>query len=353
MSAAATSCQLTTITGMHNGVERDDSLVAFCRRLPKLEVHAHLNGSIPRDVLAELIKEKSSTHPHLKDFKLPDAHLARIGDFFDLFKIIYQITDTEESLRLITRKVIESFRDDGVVYLELRTTPRKADTMTREAYIDAVMSALKVDGIVVNLILSIDRRMNVHDAEEIVDLAIKKSVVGLDLCGDVESGNVTTFSKAFQRARDAGLKLTIHFGEIQAMVSESSDMLALFPNRLGHGTYLDDPSREIVIERRIGIEICQSSNVLTRTVTSHAQHHLGRLLQEGVPVLICTDDILVFNSTSTNEYYLAALHFNLSRKDIIQKLLLPALDVLFCDKDTKAKLKKHIMVFASSEGIKI
>jgi adenosine deaminase len=132
------------------------------------------------------------------------------------------LTDDIEAIKLITKDVIDEFANDGVKYLELRSTPRKyedTDIQTKNDYVRAVLSVINQprDDIIVKLILSVDRRNTLDEAMEAVDLAVKyqnEGVVAVDLCGDVHAGSFDTLQPAFLKAQQHGLKVTLHFCEV-------------------------------------------------------------------------------------------------------------------------------------------
>jgi adenosine deaminase len=184
---------------------------SFIRVLPKAELHAHLNGSIPLAVLQELARE----HIDAGDDAVRDGlarlapadgvvRLAEIGDFFGLFPAIYALTADPAALARATRAVLRVFvgppppsADTGgepsgaqCAYLELRTTPRATPAMTRAAYVETVLGEVERYGAErAALIVSLDRRMGEAVAEEVVEIAARarregRRVVGVDLCGD-------------------------------------------------------------------------------------------------------------------------------------------------------------------------
>jgi len=121
-----------------------------------------------------------------------------------------------------TKSVLEDFQEDGVIYLELRTTPRSipSENLSKDDYIrtilDCISSFNSTSTMKTNLILSIDRRNDEATALEVVDLALKyrdQGVVGVDLCGDPAKGDVAIFETAFAKARKNEMKITIHFAE--------------------------------------------------------------------------------------------------------------------------------------------
>jgi adenosine deaminase len=186
--------------------------LAFLERLPKAELHAHLNGSIPLPVLQELAQEYLSA-PSITPAGDHDAaplaaevlsglqllqegwNLNTIDDFFVLFPAIYALTSTRTTLGRATRGVLSHFLDGdsggAVAYLELRTTPRETPgIMTRREYLEAVLDEVEARAPdAAALIVSLDRRMDRVVAQEVLALALQlrregRRVVGVDLCGD-------------------------------------------------------------------------------------------------------------------------------------------------------------------------
>ena len=133
------------------------------------------------------------------------------------------------------------------------------------------------------LILSIDRKNTAEEAMHTVDLAIQfkaqgRPVVGVDLCGNPARGDVSTFRPAFQKARTAGLKITLHFAEIPASSTEADlrTLLSYAPDRLGHVVHVPQKIKDEIAERRLGIELCLSCNVLGQlTKGGFVDHHFG------------------------------------------------------------------------------
>ncbi|CAO3628881.1 unnamed protein product [Cunninghamella echinulata] len=225
--------------------------------------------------------------------------------------------------------------------------------MTKSSYVAAVLDAIqkvnkKEGGIIVKLILAIDRRNTLEEAQETVDLAIQYQyyqdsnhhiIVGVDLCGDVKKGSFNALKPAFVRAQQHGFLITLHFNEVEENIPEAPDLLSILPNRLGHATLLDDFSRKAVFGNNIPVEICMTSNVLSKTVATFEDHHVKNLLEENHPFILCTDDKGVFFSELSNEYYIAAKTFNLSREQLYEASF-KSIDYIFGGKNLKDELKK-------------
>lgn len=225
-------------------LQADD--IDFLRLLPKAELHAHLNGSIPIDTILELAQEYSPSIAHSPSDEqttennavakplelLKSRALIGLSDVFALFPIIYELTSTPEALRTVTHAVLHSFlevddtKSPQCTYLELRTTPRETPYMTRADYLRIVLMEIeRYPATQAALIVSLDRRMSSSDIEECVDLAIMlkdsgRRVVGMDLCGDPMKGDMQIFTKHVLRAKEAGLGLTVHIAEVRGFFIE-------------------------------------------------------------------------------------------------------------------------------------
>ena len=183
------------------------SQVDFLQALPKAELHAHLNGSIPLPILQELAKEyapsEEDTDQTLSVIQSGVERLRNgivlggIHEFFDLFPAIYALTSTKKGLARATDAVLAEFLEpkDGeehpqATYLELRSTPKKTAAMTRLEYVETVLDAVeKYRPDQAAVIVSLDRQMSKEVANDCVEAAITlkkrgRRIVGVDLCGN-------------------------------------------------------------------------------------------------------------------------------------------------------------------------
>ena len=184
--------------------------------------------------------------------------------------------------------------------------------------------------IVAKLLISIDRRKSIKEAEENVDLAIKLKkkypdiVVGIDFSGDARVGNAADFIPSLLRSQAYGLKVTIHVaevpnqGEVEAFLGGK-----IRPDRIGHGTCIHPNSEggssklwKMLKDGRIPVEVCLTSNVLCKSVKKYEDHHIQQLMEDELDFLPCTDDKGAFGCSLTSEYRVLQDHFNLSVKEI-------------------------------------
>ena len=193
------------------------------------------------------------------------------------------------------------------MYLEIRTTPRAlpGTGLTKEDYVKTVLETLKQhndddkNSMRAFLILSIDRRNSILEAQEVIDIAVKyqaTGVVGIDLCGDPAKGTVQDFANAFAQAKAAGLKITLHFAEAEASSSdlELYTLLSWKPDRLGHVIHVKEEYRRIIEQEGIGIELCLSCNVHAKMITgTYSDHHFGIWRHSSIPVALSVRSRLI------------------------------------------------------------
>ncbi|KAK1338989.1 hypothetical protein QTO34_019658 [Cnephaeus nilssonii] len=321
----------------------------FFSELPKVELHAHLNGSISCNTMKKLIAKKPGLKIHDqmtmidKGKKRTLEELENVSRCFRLFISLLLALKNFNAFGLslgplhqhyqyyvhcfyyqVTKDVIKEFADDGVKYLELRSTPRRdnATGMTKKTYVESVLEGIKQSkqenlDIDVRYLISIDRRGGPSVAKETVKLAeefllsTKDTVIGLDLSGDPTAGQAKDFLEPLLEAKKAGLKLALHLSEIPNLKKETQVLLDLLPDRIGHGTFLNSSEEgsldlvDFVRKHQIPLELCLTSNIKSRTVPSYDQHHFGFWYSIAHPSVICVWDLsyesidYIFASDST------------------------------------------------------
>lgn len=346
----------------------------FTKRLPKIELHAHLTGSITPQCLHEIWTQRKLSEPDLA-LEDPLAVLSNdkkwdIVTFFPIFsQYIYELCSTPASILYSTNAVLQDFKDDGVVYLELRTTPRSSASISKDDYVASILDCMKNfagrAAMPTYLILSIDRRNTAMQAMETVDLAIKycsRGVVGVDLCGDPSKGDVAIFREAFVKAKSHDLKIALHFAEIsrQGLELELGTLLSYQPDRLGHVIHVPESIKQEIICKSIGLELCVSCNIQAQmTEGGVAAHHFGFWKESPCPIALCvsyndslpfplqkqklthhlqTDDVGIFGSTLSNEYLLVAKSFKLNSTDLI-RLYERSIAMVFSGEEEKCRLR--------------
>ncbi|XP_071706789.1 N6-mAMP deaminase [Rutidosis leptorrhynchoides] len=339
----------------------------WCVSMPKVELHAHLNGSIRNSTLLELAKELGEkgtiVFPDFEHVILKNDRSLR--EVFKLFDLIHMVTTDHKTITRITKEVVEDFAAENVVYLELRTTPKRNDSigMSKRSYVEAIIEGLRSVGtslnvnfctndsmklssktekkIYVRLLLSIDRRESTESAMETVNLALEMKdmgVIGIDLSGNPTVGEWKTFFPALKFAREQGLSVTLHCGEVPNPV-EIQEMLEFLPGRIGHACCFEDEEWKKLKSSKIPVEICLTSNIRTETISSFDLHHFAELYKENHPIVLCTDDSGVFSTNLSNEYALASATFGIGKVEMFE-LARKAVDFIYAGDEVKMELNK-------------
>eukprot|EP01025_Chloroclados_australasicus_P036523 TRINITY_DN3724_c2_g1_i1.p1 TRINITY_DN3724_c2_g1~~TRINITY_DN3724_c2_g1_i1.p1 ORF type:complete len:345 (-),score=29.42 TRINITY_DN3724_c2_g1_i1:819-1853(-) len=329
-------------------------IMEFMQKLPKIELHAHLNGSIKDNYLKQLVQAKYANQNE-KELK-HTIDLLEQGDrsldaVFNLFGVIHSITTEHHIISDVTFQVLEDFRQDGVIYLELRTTPKERPeySITKQTYLEAVFDGLQrfnqqdtaAEEMMVRLILCIDRKEDTQAAINTVELAQKykqQGIVGIDLCGNPTMGNWETWLPALQLAKNYGLRITLHAGEVWNK-DETMKILRFCPDRIAHMVCTDEEIDELLLEKAIPVELCLSSNVISNSVASYSSHHLLQLKEKGHPFMLCTDDSGVFRTSLSNELTIACKHLGFTKYDVVN-LQLNSIPYTFISQQEQLELKE-------------
>jgi len=301
------------------------------RRLPKAELHCHLDGSIRPATLLDLAAEygatmPASTAPALRQYmKVADAR--NLEDYLARFVTTLAVLQRFDGLERVAYELAEDAAREGVRYIEVRYAPV---LNTREAMSldDAVLAAVRGlaraerdFGIVGRVIVCALRHLSPTVSLELAELAVAfrgRGVVGFDLAGGEHGHPAAAHAAAFLYAREHDLACTCHAGEGDGAGSVRQAIHRCGANRIGHATRLiEDPAlMDYVNDRRIPLEICLTSNVQTRVASSYETHPLRAYFDAGLPVVLNTDNRLMSDTTLTDEYAHAATHLGFTFEEL-------------------------------------
>lgn len=306
---------------------------ALLRRLPKAELHCHLDGSLRPATMLELARDQRVPMPEddpeaLRDhMRVDDAR--NLEDYLARFGHTLSVMQTAEAMERIAYELAEDCAREGVRYLETRYAPiLNVDAgLTLEQAVEAPLRGLaraeREYGIVSRVIVCAIRNMSPEVSLRLARLAVdfrQRGVVGFDLAGG-ESGNpASAHAAAFAHAAAHGLPCTCHAGEGAGAESVAEAMRSCHAHRIGHGTRLiEDPA--LLEEARatgVAIECCLTSNLQTHAVASLDTHPLRRYFEAGLSVSINTDNRLMSGTDLVTEYGLAARHLGFSFDELRQ-----------------------------------
>jgi adenosine deaminase len=307
---------------MTTAIDRD-----VLRRLPKAELHCHLDGSVRPQTLIELGEEYGVRMPRADAESLREYMLVRdarnLEQYLERFETTLAVMQTETALERIGYELAEDAARDGVRYIEVRYAPvlNVRGGIELGAAIEAPLRGLeraeREFGVVGRVIVCAIRNMDPSVSMAMSRLAVEyrgRGVVGFDLAGGEAGYPASAHAAAFLHARENDLACTCHAAEGDGADSARQAVHVCGADRLGHATrLLEDPSlTDYVNDRRITLEICLTSNVQTRAATSYETHPFREYFDRGLNVVLNTDNRLMSGTTLTDEYEHAARQLDFS-----------------------------------------
>lgn len=308
-------------------------LAASLRALPKAELHQHLDGSVRPGTAAELARDGGVTLP------VDEARRRMVGpercrdqaELLAYFDLPISLLQTADALERVTAELVEDLAADGVRYAEIRWAPRLhlERGLSVRAVIDAVASGTAAgaerlgpaQAPVIGLIVT---AMRLHPPAANAALArtaaeVGPPVVGFDLAGPELAWPAPPHAIAFVAAREAGLALTAHAGEV-AGSHRVREVLELGVRRVAHGvTAAEDPDLvDLLRARDITLDLCPTSNVQAGVVDGLAAHPLAALHRARVSVTLSTDDRTVTGTTLTDEMARVADALHLTDDELME-----------------------------------
>jgi len=337
-------------------VTSSDLLERF-RKLPKIDLHRHREGSIRLSTLKELVDEIPSLPfskeelPRLVTLQPDDAHTSDV--FLSKFGALRHFYVSKEIIQRTTQEVIEDAAADGVVYLELRVAPAALTAVGAGSYSQvldwvqqAARNAEQNTSIQVELVGLMNRHESLADAARFVDLIIERKddgYCGIDLAGDEVRNPGKEFIPLFEKARQNGLGVCVHAGEWGSAENVQKAILEFHADRIGHGIHvLDSPAAiNLAKTRKVPFEICLTSNVLSGVFPGLESHPVKEMLKAGLQVTLNSDDPAIQQTTLSDELSLAVMLCGLSMQDIAG-CMLNAADSAFLTKGAKEILFQRI-----------
>ena len=338
--------------------ERITATLDRFRRLPKVELHRHLEGTVRISTLLDIARRHNITIPadilglsNLVQMQEDESFSFR--NFlakFDTLRLFYRSPDVIDR---ITREAVEDAAKDNVRYMELRFTPvalSRAERFPLHDVMDWVAGAAQAAavefGIVVRLIPSVNRHESPELAEQVVWLAAERrdsGVVGLDLAGNEAEFPAAPFFAVLREASQAGLRLSVHAGEWGPAENVRAAIEDLGAHRIAHGVRVleDDAVVALARERSVPFEVCVTSNYQSGVVQQPGAHPLPRMLAAGLNVTVNTDDPSVSRITLSNEYHVVCDDLGVP-VDALRSCIIAAAEAAFLPDPERADLVRSL-----------
>jgi adenosine deaminase len=351
--------------------ERSKLTPELLKALPKAHLHCHLDGCMRPATLIELASELNITHT-AEGLELPTtAQTAEaimrapkecdsLVQYLKAFDVSLSVMQHANALRRIVVEVCEDAVADGVRYIELRFAPMLHTNagLTLGEVMDAVLDgkahAELTLPVVVGMIVCGIRHFDPAVVEQQASLAWRyrdRGVVGFDLAGPESGFSSLLHERAFDMVRKGRLNCTLHSAEAADWQSAHDSVLQCGAQRLGHGVRMDPmyggPLAMVqwCADRQIAVEVCLTSNVQTKAITSFDHHPVSHFLDVGIPCAVSCDNVTVSDTTLSNEYVEFCKWYKLSPRQIIQ-LIDDSFKATFARPDIRRSMRRGALLDA-------
>jgi aminodeoxyfutalosine deaminase len=302
-------------------------------RLPKVELHLHLEGSVRPETLLELSRAKGRLRKETEDWISQRIRrgfrYSGFKEFLNAFKLVALLLETPSDYALITSRLMEWLAVQNVKYAEIILSAgvllwkKQSVPAVFEAAAQAAREAGSRLGVRVNWIFDAVRQFGVDHARAVLQWAARfraAGVVAFGLGGDEKRGPADHFVAVYREARDLGLHVTAHAGETAGPESIRKAVELLGAERIGHGLTAaqDEAVMGLLRDRCTPLEVCPTSNVCTGLLARLEDHPLPRFLQSGLVITLNSDDPAMFGTSLEDEFVLATRAFGLDKVDVLR-----------------------------------
>ncbi|MCB0336672.1 MAG: adenosine deaminase [Bdellovibrionales bacterium] len=347
--------QFQRLIGVSLHQVRPSILMGFAKRLPKIELHQHLEGSITPKMMLELAQRHhvalpaQTVHELMPFIQVTDKD-SNLDDFLSKFPQIDVLFKSYALIEELTALVLANAAQDNVRYIELRFSPSymcKRYKLEMPKVVEAVLAGMQDAegklGIKSKAIILIERQLDLTTAAAVGDLAVayaKQGVVALDLANDELRYPPKPFADIFLSAKKAGLNITVHAGEAAGAENVEDSIRLLGADRIGHGVRIVNNPAVMQLVKEVGctLELCYTSNHQTGAVAKDIPYPLKAFLEQGLKVTVNTDDPGISRVTLSREWFKVIRACSLELTDVAQ-LLQNSVDAAFVSQREQEKMK--------------
>jgi adenosine deaminase len=306
-------------------------------KLPKTDLHVHLDGSLRLSTILEMADEQRVELPsHDADGLRRAMNLGQncgsLVEYLKAFDVTLRVLQTASALTRAAYELAEDAARENVRYMEVRYSPMlhtRRDlklTTVVEAVLEGLRAAQDEFGIESNVILCGIRNVSAESSLEMAELAVaykNRGVVGFDLAGAEYDHPAKHHRAAFELVRSNNINVTIHAGEAYGPESIHQAIHTCGAHRIGHGCRLreDGDLLHYVNDHRIALECCPSSNVQTGAIRELSSHPIKLYKNLGLRVTVNTDNRLVTDTTVSKELWLCNQEMGFTMADLKQVIL--------------------------------
>lgn len=325
----------------------------------KAEIHCHIEGAAP-PALSLHQAQKYGVDP--TGFMHGETYAWRdFAEFIQAYDRVASLFRSEEDYALLTESYLLELAAINTIYSEIIVSPDHGDRigLGADAYLagitDGIHAAREKTGIEARIIVTGERHFGpdrVIAAAKYAARSHNPLVTGFNMAGEERMGRVADYARAFDIARDAGLGLTIHAGEVCGAFSVTDALDLVKPSRIGHGVRAieDAGLMKRLADTGVVLEVCPGSNVALNVFPDFESHPLRQLKDAGVRVCINSDDPPFFRTSLAREYDIAAGVMGFSEAEI-NAMTRTALEAAFVDEETRAALIARFDAHAAGDDV--
>jgi len=314
-------------------------------KLPKVELHVHLDCCLSYEALIKI--DPSVSLSTFKE-KFIGTSCSCLKDYIKCADNALEYMQSKEQLEIVVEDLFNQFKEDNIVYAEVRFAPllHINNGLSSREVVEIISNKTKLEclksEIDVGLILCTLRHFTEEQSLETVNLVDQfsnENIVGFDIAADEAGFPLDNHIKAFEFAHKNNIYCTAHAGEALGAESVKSTLKNLKPHRIGHGvrTIEDNLLLEKIKEENIHLELCLTSNIVTKVFKNFKDHPVDFLFRKGISISINTDGRTISDTTLNKEYNLLNKNFNWLKNKFLE-VNVNAMKASFSSKEIKEKI---------------
>ncbi len=309
--------------------------------LPKIDLHCHLDGSMTRQCVEKILQKKVDP----AELEAKDS-CQNLAEYLDRFRLPLQCVQKEEGLRMAAKELLLNAAEEHVVYMEVRFAPLSSvhEHLSCRQAVEAVLDGLKEAQaqcqVSWNVIACAMRHHSQADSLAMMKVCreyLGEGLCAVDLAGDEASWPMEGFRDLFAQAGKLGFPFTIHAGEC-GRVENVLEAVECGASRVGHGIALKGhpAAQKLCADRRIGIEMCPTSNLQTRAARKD-EYPIREFMDAGLLVTLNTDNRTVSSTSMTREMEFVSQEYGVAKEEL-ERFFRNAAEVSFADEQVKHRL---------------
>ena len=324
-----------------------------------IDLHLHLDGAVTCDIAERLADMQEIILPAegeaLEKLLSVGEDCKDLNEFLECFELPLKLLQMAEALSECAFLVAEKMREQGVIYAEIRFAPQLhcEKGLTQREAVEAVIKGLSRSTLKTGLILCCMRGKGIEEKNlETAALAkeyLGKGVCALDLAGAEGLFPTADFEELFVKVRGSGVPFTIHAGEADGAMSVMK-AIEFGAARIGHGVRINEDEElvKLIAEKSIPLEMCPTSNKLTRASEDMDKYPFMDYLSRGIKVTVNTDDPAIERTDIAAEYRFMERRYGMTAQQEM-KVLMNAADAAFASDDLKAWLREELLAAGVTE----